>query len=39
MFAIAVENFFERPEQFRTHNPELFTNIGKLLNQGPMKRD
>ena len=33
LFAIAIENFFERPEKFRNHNPELFDNIGKLLNQ------
>ena len=35
MFAIAVENFFERPRKFEEHNPELFRIIAKLLNQRP----
>lgn len=31
--AIAVENFFERPEAFRQSHPELFQILGKVLNQ------
>lgn len=37
MFAITVEIFFERPKTFEEHNPELFWNIAKLLNQTPAK--
>lgn len=32
-FAVAVENFFERPELFRQQRPELYLALGQLLNQ------
>ena len=32
-FAVAVENFFERPILFREHNEELFWVLARLLNQ------
>lgn len=34
-FAIAVENFFERPGEFRVHAPELYDTLVKLLRQDP----
>lgn len=35
-FAIAVENFFERPRDFWSHMPELYRLMCQLLNQDPM---
>ena len=35
-FAIAVENIFERPDEFRKHHPQLFQILAKLLNQERM---
>ncbi|MEO7989592.1 MAG: zinc-dependent peptidase [Chryseolinea sp.] len=35
-FAVAVENFFERSEQFKIEIPELYSVITKLLNQDPI---
>lgn len=35
-FAVAVENFFERPEQFKTALPELYSILAILLNQDPL---
>ena len=32
-FAVAVESFFERPEEFRDHNPDLYNTLSLLLNQ------
>jgi Mlc titration factor MtfA (ptsG expression regulator) len=32
-FAVAVENFFERPEKFEQNHPELFNILAELLNQ------
>ena len=32
-FAIAVENFFERPDEFRQNYPQLFEILAKLLSQ------
>ena len=34
-FAVAVENFFERPEQFKSSLPELYFILAKLLRQDP----
>ncbi len=35
-FSIAVENFFERPEAFKNHNPELYDATAKVLRQNPL---
>jgi Mlc titration factor MtfA (ptsG expression regulator) len=35
-FAIAVENFFERPMDFWGHMPELYRVMCQILNQDPM---
>jgi MtfA peptidase len=35
-FSVAVENFFERPEEFKSTMPELYTILSKLLNQDPL---
>ena len=32
-FAVAVENFFERPEQFKQNHSQLFQILAQLLNQ------
>ncbi len=34
-FAVAVENFFERPREFKHAIPELYSILSKLLNQDP----
>jgi Mlc titration factor MtfA (ptsG expression regulator) len=34
-FAVAVENFFERPEKFQSALPELYSILARLLNQDP----
>lgn len=34
-FAVAVENFFEKPKDFETYHPELFQLLCKLLKQTP----
>jgi hypothetical protein len=36
-FAVAVENFFERPQQFSEALPELYAIMVRLLNQDPLK--
>ena len=36
-FAVAMENFFERPAAFRAHNPKLYTIMTRMLNQDPLK--
>jgi Mlc titration factor MtfA (ptsG expression regulator) len=36
-FSVAVENFFERPEQFRAELPELYAVMTSLLAQDPLK--
>lgn len=36
-FAVAVENFFERPSEFNATLPELYSILAKLLNQDPIK--
>lgn len=35
MFAVCVETFFEKPDEFRYYLPELFNSIRDLLNQDP----
>lgn len=35
-FAVAVENFFERTEQFENKHPEIFYLMVELLNQNPL---
>jgi Mlc titration factor MtfA (ptsG expression regulator) len=35
-FAVCVENFFERPELFKTEMPELYDHFVILLNQNPL---
>lgn len=34
-FAVAVENFFERPEAFKSYNPHLYKALCQLLKQDP----
>lgn len=36
-FAVAVENFFERPAEFRDWHPRLYDTLAKMLNQDPLK--
>ena len=36
-FAVAVENFFERPKQFKELMPELYEHFVLLLNQNPVQ--
>ncbi|HEX5170445.1 MAG TPA: zinc-dependent peptidase [Cyclobacteriaceae bacterium] len=35
-FAVAVENFFEKPKEFINYHPELFQLLCKLLKQNPI---
>lgn len=35
-FAVAVENFFERPEEFYRYHPKLFALLCQILNQNPL---
>jgi Mlc titration factor MtfA (ptsG expression regulator) len=35
-FAVAVENFFERPAEFKSHMPELYSILSELLRQDPI---
>jgi MtfA peptidase len=35
-FSVAVENFFERPEQFKSELPELYHTLTCLLRQDPL---
>jgi Mlc titration factor MtfA (ptsG expression regulator) len=35
-FAVAVENFFERPQKFHDWNPELYDVLAAMLNQNPL---
>ncbi|HLF33846.1 MAG TPA: zinc-dependent peptidase [Cyclobacteriaceae bacterium] len=37
-FAVAVENFFERPVVFYRYNREMYGLLSKLLNQDPAKK-
>lgn len=36
-FSVAIENFFERPEQFQEQMPKLYDNLVLLLNQNPLE--
>lgn len=36
-FAVAVENFFERPAEFHGHSPTLYKLMSVMLRQDPMK--
>jgi Mlc titration factor MtfA (ptsG expression regulator) len=36
-FSVAIENFFERPVDFKLHQPQLYTILVSLLNQDPEK--
>jgi MtfA peptidase len=35
-FAVAVENFFERPAELRDHNPTLYRLLSSMLRQDPI---
>jgi Mlc titration factor MtfA (ptsG expression regulator) len=35
-FAVAIEHFFERPQEFKDYSEELYITLGKLLNQDPL---
>jgi MtfA peptidase len=37
-FAVAVEQFFERPEEFYNYNPEMYNLMTRMLNQNPLKK-
>ena len=39
MFAVCIETFFEKPDEFRYQLPELFDSICELLNQDPTLRE
>ncbi|WP_237587026.1 zinc-dependent peptidase [Pontibacter russatus] len=34
-FAVSAESFFERPQEFRTHHPEIYRALATLLQQDP----
>jgi MtfA peptidase len=36
-FAVAVENFFERPQEFKNHHSRLFDLLSQLLNQNTLR--
>jgi len=36
-FAVAVENFFERPMEFKALHPKLYNTLAQMLNQDPLK--
>ena len=36
-FSVAIENFFERPEQFKEEMPDLYSIVSRLLNQDPIR--
>lgn len=35
-FAVAIENFFERPKEFDAHHPKLYDALSLLLRQNPL---
>ena len=37
-FAVAVENFFEKPREFKDWNPEMYSTLAKMLNQDPLRQ-
>lgn len=36
-FAVAVENFFERSQEFKEWHPKMYTTLSQMLNQDPMR--
>jgi Mlc titration factor MtfA (ptsG expression regulator) len=36
-FAVAIENFFERPQQFIAYHPLMYNTLAQMLNQDPLK--
>jgi len=38
-FAVAVENFFERPQDFQQEFPKLYSILVLLLKQNPLKKN
>jgi len=36
-FAVAVENFFERSQEFKDWHPKMYNTLSKMLNQDPLK--
>lgn len=38
-FAVCVEHFFEAPEDFKAHLPEIFEELRLLLNQNPINKE
>lgn len=38
LFAVSLENFFERPELFKNHLPEFYQSLCNLLNQDPINK-
>ena len=38
-FAVAVENFFERPEKFAKELPHIYMAVAEILNQNPLQSE
>ncbi len=38
-FAVALESFFEEPRAFKSHEPELYKALVRLMNQDPLSLD
>lgn len=36
-FAVALENFFERPAEFRNFHEEMYESLAALMNQDPLQ--
>ncbi|MCG8305922.1 MAG: zinc-dependent peptidase [Cytophagales bacterium] len=36
-FAVAVENFFERPKEFYDRHPKIYNTLAQMLNQNPLR--
>jgi MtfA peptidase len=36
-FAVAIENFFEKPEAFRNFHSPMYDSLAELMNQNPLK--
>jgi hypothetical protein len=37
-FAVAVENFFEKPDAFYNHHPKMYQTLARMLKQDPLNR-
>jgi len=37
-FAVSVENFFEKPKEFKAELPQLYKLMAKMLNQNPLQK-